>query len=126
MTTPFTITHSLGSPVSFGVYTIAPRSRTYAVTPSTTRGSAGFVRIDGDRYEIPNVITVRILMDQASLATSYDLAYDTITNANAATEISWYEGTQLVDGILNATIEVDGPHVFLTLAFAPTKPELEP
>lgn len=126
MTTPFTITHSLGSPVSFGVYTIAPRSRGYAVTPSTTRGSAGVVRIDGDRYEIPSVITVRILMDQASLAASYNLAYDTITNANAATEISWYEGTQLVDGVTNASVEVEGVHVFLTLSFAPTKPELEP
>lgn len=84
------------------------------------------MRIDGDAYELPTVITVRILMDQASLAASYALAYQTITIANAATEISWYEGTQLVDGITNATVEVDGPHVFLTLAFAPTKPELEP
>lgn len=126
MTTPFTITNTLQSPESFGVYTIAPRARGYAVTPSTTRGSNGFVRIDGDAYELPTVITVRILMDQASLAASYALAYQTITIANAATEISWYEGTQLVDGITNATVEVDGPHVFLTLAFAPTKPELEP
>lgn len=125
MTTPFTITHSLGSPVSFGVYTIAPRARGYAVTASTTRG-ATTVRIDGDRYEIPSVITVRLLMDQASLAASYDLAYDTITNANAATQIESYDGVQLVAGITNATVEVDGPHVFLTLSFAPTKPELEP
>lgn len=84
------------------------------------------MRIDGDRYEIPSVITVRLLMDQASLAASYDLAYDTITNANAATQIESYDGVQLVAGITNATVEVDGVHVFLTLSFAPTKPELEP
>ena len=126
MTTPFTITQFAGSPISFGVYTIAPRTRSYAVAATTTRGSNGFVRVEGDAYEIPSVITVRILMDQATLASSYALAYDTITFANAATEISWYEGTQLVDGITNASVEVEGVHVFLTLSFAPLGPELEP
>ena len=106
------------------VYTIAPRSRWYAVTPSTTRGSGGFVRVDGDGYELPSVITVRILMDQANLVASYNLAYDTITIANAATEIAWYEGAQEVDGITNASVEVEGVHVFLTLSFAPTSGSL--
>lgn len=121
--TPFTITNSLASPVSFGVYTIAPRSRGYAVTPTVTRYATS-VRVDGDAYELPSVITVRILMDQASLVASYNLAYDTITIANAATEIAWYEGAQEVDGITNASVEVEGFHVFLTLSFAPTSGSL--
>jgi hypothetical protein len=117
--TPFEITVGSTTTLTFPIYTIAPRSRSYAVSARMTRG-ATVARIEGDRLEIPNPITVRILVDEPTLSDAYVTAYSTIATANMATEITSYEGTVFVDGILSASIEIESPHLFLTLVFAPT------
>lgn len=117
--TPFEIMVGSATTLSFPIYTIASRSRSYAVSARMTRG-ATVARIEGDRLELPNPITVRVLVDEPTLADAYQTAYSTIATANLATEITSYEGTVFVEGILSASIEIENPHLFLTLVFAPT------
>jgi hypothetical protein len=117
--TPLSITPSVGSVLTFNVYTIQPRTKSYAVTAFQPRYSTD-ARVDGDLLELPNPITVRVLMDEASHKEAYEAAYSVIATANLATQVVTYEGTQAVDGIVSASIEVENPHLFLTLVFAPT------
>lgn len=119
--TNLTITPSVGSVLTFAVYTIQPRTKSYAVTAFQPRYTTN-ARVDGDLLELPSPLTVRVLMDEATLKDAYDSAYSTIATANLATQVVTYEGTQVVDGIVSATIEIDQPHVFVTLVFAPTGP----
>lgn len=119
--TPLSITPSVGSVLTFNVYTIQPRTKSYAVTAFQPRYSTD-ARVDGDLLELPSPLTVRVLMDEASYKEAYEAAYSVIATANLATQVVTYEGTQAVDGIVSATIELEQPHVFVTLAFAPTGP----
>jgi len=122
--TPFVITHA-GGTSQFDIYTIAPRSRSYAVEARATSYS-DIPRIDGDLLEIPNVVTVRVFIDEPTLSDAYDAAYAIIADARTASQIETYEGVLLVDGVMLATIDVERPHVFLTLAFAPLGPGYAP
>lgn len=122
--TPFSITHDSGV-TSFAIYTVAPRARSYAVSARANRFSDD-ARLDGDLLEVPSVVTVRAFVDEETLSEAYDAAYAAIADARSASEIETYEGTLLVDGIMNAQIEVEGRHVFLSLSFAPLGPGYEP
>lgn len=124
--TPFTITPSTGSPVSFSIYTIPNRARAYAANAFTPRWTSDAVRVDGDLLELPSGYAVRAFVNEAAFATAYATAYSAIATARLATEVETYEGVKDVDGLLDARIEVEGMHLFVTFTFAPTAPGYQP
>lgn len=118
--TSFSMTTDAGV-LTFDSYTIAPRVRNYAVEPAVGR-LATRARVQGDLLEVPSAINVRVLIDEPSLSAAYVVAYQTLVAAASASSITTYEGTVTVNGILGVLFDVEQPHLFLTLSFAPVAP----
>jgi hypothetical protein len=114
--TPLEISDGV-SVLSFSIYSVLPRTRSFAVAPRVTRGAL-VARVEGDLLELPSPLTVRVLMDEPSLVEAYDAAYALVAFANAASQVTSYEGVVLVNGLVRASIDVESPSLFVTLSFA--------
>jgi hypothetical protein len=119
------IVHS-GGTRTLELYRVANRTRSFAVTAERARGAGAGTRIIGDRLENPSPLSVTVYVEEASLAASYALAYEIIGECESASRVSYHEGVQLVGGILNAGVAVDGLGVRVSLSFAPTSGVFEP
>jgi len=119
------ITHAGGTRV-LPSYTVANRTRSFAVSLETARGSGRRTRVLGDRLENPSELTVTAFIQEATQAASYVRAYDVVDECESASSVSYHEGVQVVDGIVGASVTPDGLGVRLTLRFAPTSAALEP
>lgn len=108
------------------MYTIPNRSRVYAVNAFTPRWTSDAVRVDGDFLELPAGYSVRAFVNEAVFSTAYSTAYSAIATARLATEVETYEGVKDVSGLLDARIEVEGVHLFVTFTFAPTSAGYQP
>jgi hypothetical protein len=119
------ITHAGGTRV-LPSYTVANRTRLFAVTLESTRGTVRQTRVIGDRLENPSELTVTAFIQEASQAASYVRAYDVIDECESASSVSYHEGVQVVDGIVGASVTPDGLGVRLTLRFAPVSAAFQP
>jgi hypothetical protein len=115
--TPFVMITSSGS-FSFQEYTVLARVRSYAAEAVVGRG-APRARVQGDRLMIPSAINVRVFIDEPTLAGAYATAFQVLMAANTASSITTYEGSTVVNGVLGALFDIEQPHLFLTLSFAP-------
>lgn len=124
--TDLTITHGGGTRTfSAGstAYRVDQRSVAYAlrVAGMTTDG---YPKVRGDGKPNPVPVPIEIEIDEGSLATSADLAWTVIGEAETATNVAWHEGNLDVDGILRYEVKHDATAVYLRLFFAPAERDL--
>lgn len=82
--------------------------------------NAGQLVAYGDRGRRPAPLEIMVSVQGASLETSMNLVDTIITEAKAATSVTFHKGNRVVDGILTHRFSADGALVRLTLAFNPT------
>lgn len=120
---PLTITHP-GGDRTIGSYTVPLRTRPRDLALDRNRGGAMTSR--GDQLERPTPLTVIAELPAATLATAYALAYQVITEAEAATSVRTHEGTTPVRGLISYEIRPQPSSVVLALRWAQATADTTP
>jgi hypothetical protein len=101
-------------------YTVANRTRSYAVSLEKLRAVSRRTRAIGDRLQNPSELTVTVFLQEATPAESFTAAYRLVELVEDATAVLYHEGAQAVSGLLGANVTADGLGARVTLRFAPS------